>query len=185
MSNQQLRPDKILEVAHRAVGKVQRFHTEFTIQTQTISDHVYNILRIYYAVFGPPPEDMLVRIIFHDFEEYFIGDIPHWASSIPEIQEFKYEQERLLWKRYNIPITFFGPNKEFRLRICDWIEALEFMLDEELLGNATLRHGLERLYEKVQMECALADRDGAAAMGYLEKTGFHNKYDLIIDGVNR
>lgn len=167
--------------ALRYAGKVKRWHTEQTLQTQTISDHNFNILRIYYSIWGRPEPDVTERILFHDFEEYFIGDIPHWAAAIPEMEKTKKYLEKLLWIRFDMP----GPStEEKRIKICDWIEALEFMLDEVMFGNDTLRSSLEGLHVKLIKEL-LDPEEAAAVADYLVDMGFEYKYGLIIDGVHR
>jgi 5'-deoxynucleotidase YfbR-like HD superfamily hydrolase len=181
-----IRPDRNnLAATHRAAGKVKRFHTEHTIQTQTISDHVYNVFRLYFHLYGIPSTGVFIEIMYHDFEEVFIGDIPHWAASHPEIARVKKEQEFQIRQRFHISPSL-TMEEELRVKFCDWIEALEFMLDESMFGNYTLRPGLEGLYQKLEME-AVSDRTGAGVrvIDYLEDTGFTKKYDLIIDGVHK
>lgn len=167
---------------HRKAGKVKRWHTEFTIQTQTISDHVYNMIRIYYSIWGSPNVTNFEQLIYHDFEEKKIGDIPHFAAASIHFQQAKKNMEQEILEDFGLPhLEKTNP----RILICDWIEALEFMADEVNMGNDTLRMGLEKLWNKLENYIGPKAEEYEKVYEYLNGSGLYHKYNLIIDGVHR
>jgi hypothetical protein len=184
---QSLRPQEIemhMESLPRCAGKVKRWHMEFTVQSQTISDHVYNIFRIYYTIYWVPEPEVFSHILFHDAEEYLTGDLPHWFAAIPEVHAAKVKEEKKFEKIHGLNKLPMDEHKFHRIRVCDWIEAMEFMVDEVNLGNDSLRHKLERLFDKLMDHCR-DDPWKQNVSDYLEKSGFMSKYNYIMDGVHR
>lgn len=173
-----------LTKSHRASGKVKRWHTEWTVKEQTISDHVYNMIRIYYHIFGVPKAEDFERLILHDVEERTFGDWPHWEAEGTIAAKAKHELEVQTRRMLGIPDYVGFPTS--RIRVCDWIEAMEFMADEVLLGNHTLRFKLERLHDKFVKYIEEADSiTKMRIQSYLDDSGFFDHYNLIIDGVHR
>jgi hypothetical protein len=166
--------------AHRLAGKVKRWHTAFTIQTQTVSDHVYNLMRIYVAIFGRPNTETWHAMLLHDFEELYIGDIPHWTSEMPPMQRAKDMLERMVWEiihpEMDVPVFNFQ-----KVMVADWIEAMEFISEENLLGNHTPMINLPGLHKRL-MDHIAPMQEKADVVNYLEETGFYNdKPDLMLD----
>lgn len=169
---------------HREAGKVKRWHTEFTVQQQTISDHVFNMIRIYTAIWGAPDTENFYKLIYHDIEEREIGDWPHWTACDKKLEEGKRRLERAVLYKYGIK----DYDESDRIKICDWVEALEFMIDEVNLGNDTLRNKMEMLWRKMD-DMALYNNHNDQLYGkvyrYLEESGTKHKYNCIIDGIHR
>jgi len=176
-----------LEVAHRRAGKVKRWHTEPTIQQQTLSDHIFNMLRIYMAIWGEPPPAIVMKIMYHDFEELYLGDLPHWAAQIPDLKIAYLEVEHQLQHEYQdiLSATHRYNAFEYRIKICDWIEALEFMLEEILLGNSRMRLRMEKLYQKLERLLKDEYRDEEPVLRYLDDTNFARMFNLAMDGIHR
>lgn len=171
---------ELLEL-HRQAGKVKRWHTEFTIQSQTISDHVYNMIRIYTAIWGYPPRHDYLALIYEDIEERITGDWPHWVtSSFPDLALMKEKIEQEVRNKFHIP----GEGKSFRVQVCDWLEALEFMVNEVTLGNDTLRDKTERLWNKFQMFTETCSNTNDIE-DYLQDSGLSHRFSLVLDGVHR
>lgn len=178
--------------AHRLAGKVKRWHTAFTIQTQTVSDHVYNLMRIYVAIFGAPAASTWHQMLLHDFEELYTGDIPHWTARLPEMQKAKDGLENWVWTQIHPEVTYpeFRGGDWPRIQAADWIEALEFISEEHRLGNHTPMINLPGLHKRL-MDQVRSMREKASVVTYLEETGFyadkpdlHHEAMLMVDGVD-
>src|SRR6478736_1401982 len=61
----------------RMGGAVVRYHTWPTHQRQTVADHTFNVIRIYWHLFGEVPPEVTAYLIFHDLPEVVVGDPPH------------------------------------------------------------------------------------------------------------
>lgn len=182
MDTNELRPEvPNLAVAHRLAGKVKRWHSEETIREQTIADHVYNIMRIYLYIWGNPEPSLFCRIMFHDFEELYLGDLPHWAGCIPELKTaYRFAEDELLASFPEIPTSH---HYDYRIKICDWIEALEFMINECLLGNSEMRFRMEKLYRKLVVETSrLEQSEEDVIIRYLRDTRWLDRYAVVMLG---
>lgn len=167
-------------IFHRQAGQVKRWHTELTLREQTISDHVYNVMRIFYWVWGPPTQEQFIELITHDIEEREMGDWPHWIAARPIINEIKDNLEHAIRDAAGIPQT----ETSNAVKICDWIEAIEFMVQEYELGNHGLRTKMEGLWAKILI---LRDSGGIESIErvdrYLKNSGLKHRYNCAIDGV--
>lgn len=173
-----------LQLARKRAAKVKRWHTEFTIQTQTLSDHIFNVIRIYHSIWGEPDTETFKKLMYHDFEEYFLGDLPHWTCNIPDLKNAYADAKDDLLLEYNLKVL--PTDRDERIKVCDWIEAIEFMIIEVNLGNNTLRSGLERLWNKLAALCiSLPVAANPSIENYLVKSGTHLDYSYIIDGVHK
>jgi 5'-deoxynucleotidase YfbR-like HD superfamily hydrolase len=109
------------------------------------------MLRIWTSIWGAPPPEVTMEIMYHDFEELFIGDMPHWTHCQPKFRDLAEELNHEIRKELGAPLETFN----WRIRLVDQIEAIEFMLDEVLLGNYILQdklHGLARKVYKALLE---------------------------------
>ena len=180
------RPDlDTLEKAHRAAGKVKRWHTEEVFREQKISDHVYGLMRIYYHIWGVPDGHTFLDLLFHDFEELFLGDLPHWTHKFPKLRK-AYDEA---WKENQkvFPKLPSVTDKTYRIAAVDHIDALEFMLDEVWYGNEALKGPMTRLYSKLEksMDTTMLKEEASRVEHYLNEVGFTHRYNLVIDGVHR
>ena len=132
----------------RAAGQVKRYHTQTTIQSQTVSEHTWQMLRIWLELFGRPSADIATAIVLHDVGEEKTGDLPHMVKrDYPELKRIlsKIEKEhahilvdRCRHKDNDIirPGLFdLSSSDIIRIKMCELIEMAEFALDEYNLGN--------------------------------------------------
>jgi len=144
--------------SRRHAGNVKRYHAWPTIQQQTNADHTYHVLRIYMELFGCPVEDVLDYIMRHDLGEITSGDTPFPAKlTVPGLKEATLgaEQQGLELLGYETPALL--PVEQWRVKICDMLEMLEFSQVEVGLGNSyalmidrNIRHYLEKHLDKGQ-----------------------------------
>lgn len=119
-------------------GNVKRYHTWPTIQTQNNADHTWNVMRIYWVIFGNLPDVVSTHLIWHDVGELVSGDVPHPIKrDNPELGlvHRRLEDEAVL--------SIAGPRAMVSLpsdyvrmcKLCDLIEMYEFATVEKNLGN--------------------------------------------------
>lgn len=144
----------------RAAGRVERYHTFPTIHRQTVAEHTWQVLRIWFELFNEPSTLVTVNILLHDAGEILTGDIPHATKRDDDVLrkrlaelEAKHVSTMVALKRgttyYQIPLL--RERDRQRIRICNVLEMAEFSCDEIILGN---RGGLTILYNT---EDALAE----------------------------
>lgn len=121
----------------RIASSVERYHTWPKISRQTVAEHSYHILRIWYYVWGPIPTVVATHAIFHDIGEMATGDLPYpikkvWRQlkEVTTVIEEHYVHDTLGLK---LPLLDFDQKQRFK--ICDLIEMLEYGLIETHMGN--------------------------------------------------
>lgn len=125
----------------RAAGDVVRYHCLRVHHRQTIAHHVWNILRIYFEIWGTPSGKMLQHIMLHDVEEYGTdnngtGDVPHPVKQRrPEIRRILHEVEAEVHAEIAPDLEPLSEEEVWRLRVCDLLEMWEFGRDEARMGN--------------------------------------------------
>lgn len=121
----------------RLAGDVLRYHTWPTLQSQTVAAHTWNVLRIYWQIFGPPVPNVTTYIIWHDAGELVPGDVPFPAKANNSV--LKSEHDRL---EVEAVVSMGGPQEvhlsareRARIKVCDLTEMMEFGRHELALGN--------------------------------------------------
>jgi hypothetical protein len=135
----------------RSAGKVTRYHTWERIRDQSVGEHTWQLLRIILAVHPHASPELLRWTMFHDVGERVTGDVPFPVKrEHPEVKRAfdAMEQEALLqmtpWGAIaGITITDEEANL---LKLGEFIEMMEWGLDELALGNASARVVFERCY---------------------------------------
>lgn len=120
-------------------GRIKRYHAWPTLYTQVIGEHTWQVMRIWFAIWGPMPPEVSTHLLFHDAPELSSGDIPFIAKrDAPAIRAPLDQLEALGCERMGIP----NPNEvglkgmdRVRFKVCDNIEMLEFALVEMAMGN--------------------------------------------------
>lgn len=159
-------------------GDVQRYHVWPTLRRQTVAEHTWGVMRIWWEVFGPLPSHVSTVLMWHDCGEIGSGDVPHYAKrDSPELKaavgavetrtflammlELNGEHEWVLARNQ------MSPGELRRFKACDLLEMGEFAAHEQALGsryadaiveNVTI--GLRVLYPDNSTD------DGAATWAY-------------------
>lgn len=123
----------------RLAGGVKRYHTWPVLTEQTVAEHTFHILRIYWQIWGPESmtPEAVTQILWHDLGEIETGDVPfQMKRRYPALGETLREAEKLKVQDladYNIP----QPDEQtlLRVKMCDLIEMHEYGLHELALGN--------------------------------------------------
>lgn len=121
----------------RLAGLVMRYHTWPTLTQQTISEHTWQLLRIYIEIFGPPPPLVTYYITYHDAPELKTGDAPFPIKmENPDLKEIldRIEKKTFL-EMLGKDMPELSMEEKVRVKICDLIEMHEFGVHERFLGN--------------------------------------------------
>lgn len=139
----------------RAAGRVERYHTHPTIQRQTVAEHTWQVLRVWFELYGEPSSAVATTILLHDVGELKTGDLPHTLKRdhpTLKIEVTKIEKEHVgKMIVYNSDtLTYDVPSlstlDQLRIKLCDLLEMAEFALDELYFGNRNARiilHNIE------------------------------------------
>jgi 5'-deoxynucleotidase YfbR-like HD superfamily hydrolase len=134
----------------RHAGGVERYHTWPTLRKQTVADHCYHVLRIYYMLFGGPSAEVTCYVLFHDSPEVKYGDPPFPAKrNNPELKrvyselETDYYQDMFGFDHADI----ISDDEKIKVKVCDLLEMWEFGTVELNMGNQYARLIVERTLE--------------------------------------
>lgn len=158
----------------RCAGNVIRYHTWPTHIKQTIADHTFHVLRIYYELWPEDFQDPTIRlmhyILYHDFAEIATGDIPYPVKmQNPELKIIMNKLEYQQLYDMNIDNIELPEIQKTRVKLCDLAEMYEFAHHERKLGNSMAEPICGRVFATIQT-MAFADLNNyQEIMDYLHK----------------
>jgi 5'-deoxynucleotidase YfbR-like HD superfamily hydrolase len=133
--------DDKVRIDTRLAGQLRRYHTWPVIGQQTIAEHTWNLLRIYFCICDKVDPHMVFHITFHDIGEHFTGDIPypvkrddHLLKEHMDAAEFRSFAEQMNhWNCFK-PTLLNNADRDLFKQI-ELIEMAEFGMDQINLGN--------------------------------------------------
>lgn len=156
----------------RMGGEVHRYHTWPTIRTQTVADHTFNVIRIYWHLFGSVPAEVTAYLIFHDIPEMVVGDPPHPIKlhnpplkAIYDDLEGAALAEMLGEGEAMDVLTSVTDEERVRMKACDLLEMAEFAAIEIGLGNKFANAIIVKVFAALQV-FAISEADMARVMSY-------------------
>lgn len=149
----------------RMAGRVRRYHTWPTVQRETtVAEHTWQVLRIWFELYGEPSPGITVAILLHDVGEGKTGDLPHMVkrehpdlrAKLVEIEKDYVGElvENIQWSDMPTRVPHVYDWDKLRIKMCDLIEAAEFALDEYHLGSRTYQHILHNVRGAFEEEVA-------------------------------
>lgn len=137
-----------LQLDGRRSMSVLRYHTWPTIRTQTIGDHVANVLRIYVETFGTVTDDETKYILWHDAAEVVTGDSPFDGKRMfPELKKALDNAEvSILAEMTGGLFPVISSDTKLRVKYADLAEMAEFGREEMRLGNV---HYGKPIFDKI------------------------------------
>lgn len=128
----------------RTAGRVSRYHTWPHVREQSVGEHTWQVMRILLAIWPEAPRELLVETIFHDAGERVSGDAPYPIKA--QNPTLKSEMDRIE-RAGRLEMTAWGavaplPISEQEravLKLAEFIEMMEWGLDELALGNQSAR----------------------------------------------
>lgn len=126
----------------RLAGQVARYHTWPTLQSQSNGEHTWQVLRIYWEIFGPPSLEVTARILWHDAGELAVGDLPFptkaynpQLKAIFDAMEDSAVRTMLPDALADAALADVSPDERLRIKICDLLDMWEFGQQEMFMGN--------------------------------------------------
>lgn len=122
----------------RFAGRVERYHTWPVLKGQNTGEHTWQVMRIWWQVFGPLTSEESTAVIWHDGGELYTGDLPGMVKADePSLKPLLDRIEKRAVEAMSGPPFSFDPleRTKLRLKACDLLDVLEFGLTETLQGN--------------------------------------------------
>jgi 5'-deoxynucleotidase YfbR-like HD superfamily hydrolase len=117
-------------------GSVRRYHTWPVIREQTVADHSFHVLRLYWTLFGYVPPEIASYIIWHDMGELWTGDLPYPVKRDNyALKKTCDDIEQQALAEMGGDTASITTDQEKRVKFCDLLEMLEYALHEVSLGN--------------------------------------------------
>jgi 5'-deoxynucleotidase YfbR-like HD superfamily hydrolase len=140
--------------AHFA-GRVKRYHTWPVLHDQTVGEHTWQVMRIYWQIFGPMPAEVSSFILWHDAGELLAGDAPGMLKIL--VPEIKPILDRVECKAVDamggacVPVS---DQMRVRVKVCDLIEVYEQCSIELLQGNRLVEGGITWARDQLEVMTA-------------------------------
>lgn len=153
----------------RLAGQVVRYHTWPMLHRQTNAEHTWQVLRVYYLMFGAPRPEVTTFILWHDAGELKSGDLPFPIKATNPV--LKQEISRI---EADAVQAMGGVNhltdvrERVRVKLCDLIEMMEQGLHELRLGNHYAEPIVDdTMHGALQLASQLSTSDRAALQRYV------------------
>lgn len=149
------------KMTSRWAGQVRRYHTWPVIRQQTIGEHSWNLLRMYYEIFDELPERIAVYLVYHDVPELKVGDPPYPIKK--DNPTLKMEMDRLEQEAldsFGIVLPPLSVYEKLRVKVCDGLDCWEYAREEIAMGNTTFHvvvTRIKKLMEELIPQLAIGD----------------------------
>lgn len=157
----------------RMAGLVERYHTWPTLKRQNVGDHSWQMMRIWWHMWGPMPPEISTAILWHDAGELLAGDCSFMSKRRkPELKAILDDLEGVAVEEMGGPKAGLSltPYDQLRLKFCDWIEMLEFGFTEMAMGNNLAQPVINVCSELINTKAVqLEDDDRAALNHYMQR----------------
>lgn len=135
----------------RAGGSVQRFHTQRTIQAESVGKHSFGVAWLCYLLSdGNPTMNLIINALSHDLGEWVTGDVPAPVKvARPDLRRILAEaEEEAVPARLQPPLL---ESEGRTLKLADIFDGMLFCAEEKRLGNAGIVPTFEAYYSYVKM----------------------------------
>jgi len=120
----------------RVAGMVRRYHTWPILRQQTVGEHSYHAMRIWFQMWGELPPRVSTHFIWHDAGELVVGDLPYPVKSQnPKLKAMVDDLEADAVLDMGGRMEELSPGDCVRAKLCDYIEMWEFGMLEVAMGN--------------------------------------------------
>ena len=167
--------EQMLKTA-RLAGQVTRYHTWPVHRQQSVGEHTWQVMRIFYQIFGPPSQTVFTKLLWDDAGELTTGDLPFPIKSLhPSLKAIMDSlEEHAVQEMGGNPRPGISDADRKRVKACDLIDMLEFGLDELMLGNKfaqpiveDITAALRKLWDNVEHP------DYQHVLAYVNKSGVY------------
>jgi len=158
--------EKLLSTA-RLAGEVVRYHTWPMHHRQTVGEHTWQCMRIYWQIWGPLPPELSTYFIWHDAGELACGDLPFPVKSRdPELKAAMDKLEDDAVRRMGGSHVVVTPLLKLRAKACDLIDMHECGRIEVAMGNKLAQPIVDDTFAALE-KLTLSPEDGNAIFKYL------------------
>lgn len=163
----------------RLAGQVERYHTWPVLRRQSVGEHTWQVMRLWWQLFGPIPPEVSSYILWHDAGELAVGDLPFPVKARNGVlKEALDRMEAAAVALMGGPAdTHIGVVDRLKVKACDLLEMAEFGDHELKLGNAYAQpivdDTLAALGSLVELLPSVVDRD--AVVAYVQGMGLRTK----------
>lgn len=121
----------------RMAGQVVRYHTWPTLQRQTVAEHTWQLLRIFYNIWDATISYRVTRyIMWHDAGEIVTGDPPYPVKARNPDMKVAYDRaEAEALRGLGVEPPEISDSDKLRVKCAELIEMAEFGHVELLMGN--------------------------------------------------
>jgi hypothetical protein len=164
----QMKRDQVLAAA-RLAGEVIRYHTWPMHHRQTVGEHTWQVMRIYWQIWGPLPPELSSFFIWHDAGELATGDIPFPVKSMNPL--LKKEMDRLenkAMEHMGGMLPALDHTLKVRAKACDVIDMYECGKVEVSMGNKFAQPIVEDTFKALE-KLPLTPEDSMLIFKYLAK----------------
>ena len=126
----------------RLAGLVMRYHTHPTLHPQSVGEHTWQVMRLYWELYGDLPPEVSSYILWHDASELYTGDIPFPVKARnPKLKSLMDDMEdhqlaRMIGvDRQQEVLGGVTELQRVRMKLCDLLDMHEHGHHEMMLGN--------------------------------------------------
>lgn len=128
-----------VQTTARLAGQVLRYHTWVAHRQQSVGEHTWQCMRIYWEIWGPLSPEISTYFIWHDAGELVLGDLPYPVKkNNPDLKEICDEVEDRTVENMGGPTNSKGRLTQLevkRVKLCDLLDMYEFGRTEYYMGN--------------------------------------------------
>jgi hypothetical protein len=164
--------DNVLSMA-RLAGEVQRYHTWKMHHRQTVGEHTWQVMRIYWQIWGPLPPELSTYFIWHDAGELACGDVPFPVkANNPLLKETMDRLEYDAVQHMGGETVKLNYTLKLRAKACDLIDMHECGRNEVSMGNRFAQPIVDDTFKALE-KLPFSLEDGNAVFKYLAKGRQH------------
>jgi len=160
----------------RLAGQVERYHCWPVHRRQSVAEHTWHVMRIYWQIWGPLPEIISTHLLWHDAGELATGDLPFPVKARnPAVKVILDVLEADAVEAMGGPAGLepnLSDQDRIRMKISDLLEMWEFGCCELAMGNQYAQPIVDDTYQAARALLEkLTPRDRELVAVYVSKRG--------------
>lgn len=126
-----------LQTLPRLAGMVRRYHTHPVVTDPRVADHVYNMMRVWWLIWGPMPPHISTHLLWHDSGELVASDVCHHTKNmVPGLRAtLRHVEADAVVQMGGPEEDVVSPYEAYQVKMCDLLEMYEFGMVEIAMGN--------------------------------------------------
>jgi 5'-deoxynucleotidase YfbR-like HD superfamily hydrolase len=145
-------------------ARVLRYHTEDTLQKQTVGEHTYLVMWwVWVLSGGAPSAALLMAALAHDTPEVVTGDVPAPTKRRVGLRQAYEAMEDDVYEAIGYAAPALSTQERKLLKLADLLEGLMFCVSEIERGNRMILSVLRNYHNYIVEHTTLEDRTGPVA----------------------